>query len=312
MSHNWKSHSRGRVFSDRALVIVGLTIFIAVDIVLVALALGQVRDEPHTAGLAPPTQPPSPVEDVEETTDDAEPSSEAPVLLAPRLLSVVGDTVAWRSEGGACDERGALELTFDGGESWGSTYPSYDGLGRPLWMLGDDYGSVRSVIASGGDCDPEGTRTVDSGASWTQDDEVVASSVLVYPNDPSVLLWGGRAIEGPCEVMTQVAVTGGVASVVCDDGSLWSVPSNNAEWTQAGVDRAVAVSGSEGRWVAAVESADCGGLSLVEFDDASVESLACAPAESGDAAALDISGNTLWLWTGDQILVSTNLGRSLN
>lgn len=321
MSGNKKNPGRRRRFSRRPLVIAGLILFVAVDILLVAMALSWGRDLPEAAESNFHTEPDEPVEDEGQASDEDEPSptgdlggdeDQLQLQPVPRLVSVVNESVAWRSEGGACDDPGSLELTLDGGQTWGGAYPSADGLGRALWVSGADFATVQSAVASGVDCDLQGVRTFDSGASWNRDEQVVDNSVLVDPNDPSLLIWGGDVIQGPCADMNQVAVTGGVAGVICGDGSLWSSPSGSIEWTQTGIENAVALGGSDGRWITALESGDCEGLSLVEFDEASVESLACAPTEPGAETAIDVSGNVLWLWAGDQTLVSTDFGRSFN
>lgn len=299
--------------SRKVLIVPALVAFIAVDIILIALALGWGRGESRAVGHSSRAEMMAPVQDEQGVANGAVPSprmNEDAVRSAPRNLSVTSDSVAWRAEGGACDERGSLELTIDGGETWGAAYSPADGLGRPLWVSGSGYTTVQSAIASGANCEPKGVRTFDSGASWTQDEQVVTNSVLVDPNDPSRVVWGGEAIDGPCGDMAQVAVTGGVASVVCGDGALWSVPWGEGEWTQTAVAGAVAVSGSDGRWIAAVTSSDCDGLRLVEFDEAQVEPLACAPTGPSGSTALDFAGNTLWLWVEDRVLVSPDLGRS--
>ncbi|GAA1106313.1 hypothetical protein GCM10009650_06730 [Nesterenkonia jeotgali] len=297
-----------------AWVVAGLAVFVAVDIVLIALALGWGRDAPRVVERGASVESSFQAEDDSEETLDEPLQSAAPEepRVAPRLISAVSETVAWRSEGGACAERSEIELTVDGGQTWGSAYPAVDRLGRPLWLSGADYLAVQSAIASGPDCERQGIRTYDSGASWTQDDQVVTNSVLVDPGDPSLVIWGGDAVEGPCDDTHQVAVTGGVAAAVCSDGSVWTTPMGSTGWSESSIEAAVALSGSDGRWMAAVESADCQGLRLVEFDDASAESYACAPAEAAAEVAIDLSGNALWLWSGDQVMISTDFGRSFN
>lgn len=303
----------------------GLIAFVALDMFLVALALGWGQDEPETAESSQ-TQSSTSYDDHSDLAGvrelSVEPSAERSakpsdmserVQAAPRLLSVVSETVAWRSEGGPCEQRGSLELTVDGGQTWGGAYPVAEGLGRPLWVSGADYTTVQSAIAAGADCDLEGVRTFDSGASWMQADQVISNSVHVDSTDPSVVVWGGESIHGPCEAMKQAAVTDGAVSVICSDGSVWTTSfSEGYEWSQSPVRSAVAVSGSEGRWISAVKSSDCDGLGLVEFDHASVESFACVPVDPAEATALDLAGDTLWIWTGNQVLISTDFGRSLN
>lgn len=307
------THIRRQQHSSRGLVISILVIFIAADIILVALALGWGRNDVQVAEPHSSTRADVPAADAEHFSNETESRREMdPPRTAPRRLSVVSDTVAWRSEEGSCSGRSSLELTIDAGETWGAAYPSTDGLGRPLWVSGADYASVQSVIASGEACEPGGVRTFNSGASWTEDAQVVTNSVFVDPNDSSALVWGGQAIQGPCGDMIHVAVTSDVASVVCGDGSIWSVPSGTTEWAQDPVRGAVAVAGSDGRRVAAVDSSDCEGLGLVEFDAESVEFLTCAPVASVGAATLDLAGNTLWLWVEDQLLISRDVGRSFD
>lgn len=318
MSATTGNRSGTRGFTRKVLVIPALVAFLAVDIVLIALALGWGGDQLQATGPDSPTLTASPAKDDHGTVDDgvtpspstdAEPNS---LYTSPRLLSAASDSVAWRSEGGSCNERGSLELTIDGGETWGAAYPTLEGPGQSLWVSGADHSSVQSVIASGADCGLEGLRSFDSGASWADDDQVITNSVMVDPNDPSELIWGGERLSAPCQDVNNVAVTRGVASAVCSDGSLWSVSSESAEWVQTDVENAIGVAGSDGRWIASVDARECNGLQLVEFSDVSVETLACMPIESQSAPAMDLTGDTLWLWAEDEILILFELGRSLN
>lgn len=313
-----ESAARTRLASPRVLIVPALVAFMAVDIILVALALGWGRDEPQVGGSDLPSRSATSVGEDDGVTDDhvAPPSSADEALnsleTAPRLLSASSDTVAWRSEGGACADGAPLELTIDGGENWAAASPTSDDLGRPLWVSGADDAAVQSAVASGAECEPKGLRTFDSGSSWTEDRQVVTNSVLVNPMDTGELIWAGETFRGPCRDMTQVAVTGGVASVVCGDRSLWMASSGVSRWAQTSVENVIAVGGSEGRWVAAVDSAVCEGLGIVEFDRASGDTVACAPISAEEGPALDLLGDTLWLWAEDQVLVSADFGRSFN
>lgn len=73
---------------------------------------------------------------------------------------------------------------------------------------------------------------------------------------------------------------------------------------------AVALSGSYGRVIVAVESSDCKGFEPVEINNAAVKLLGCAPAESNGAKILDSTRSTLWLSVWKRVLVSNDLGRS--
>lgn len=308
---------RLRHLSAKAFIIPALVVFLAVDVILIALALGWGRDEPQAAGLASLPQVTVPVEADQDAAEELEPSTSRYAdggsrETVPRLLSVASETVAWRSEGGACHERGSLELTIDGGETWGAAYPSADGLGRPLWVSGFDQSAVQSAIASGTDCKLGGVRTFDSGSSWTQDSGVVTNSVLVHPKDPSAIVWNGEKMEGPCGYVAQVAVTSGVASAVCRDGSLWMVSNGSTDWSRIENEGVVSIDGSDGRWKAVVETSECGGLGLVGLNGASVQALACVPAGLVGAVTLNFTGDNLWLWVDDHVLVSTDGGRSFD
>lgn len=313
MSRPERTHKVRRGIPGTAWVMAGLAAFVAVDILLVALALGWGRDEAQGGAWEAPSQSTSQTRDgSEDEPEEPTPSRETQpeseqAQVTPRLLSVVSETVAWRSEGGACEERAEIELTVDGGDTWGSAYPATEGLGRPLWLSGADYTAVQAAIASGEDCMADGVRTYDSGATWAWENQVIANSVFVDPLDASVIRWGGERVEGPCSDITQVAVTGGTAAAVCQDGSLWTLGSPSDPWDQSEVNGAIAVSGSDGRWIAAVGSPDCNGMSLVEFGGDLVQQVSCVSVELGEATALDLQGNTLWVWAGDDVSVSANL-----
>lgn len=303
---------------------VGLGLFIAADLLLIALAMGWGRDDSDSAGPDVQGSVEAPEQTEEEGSEEpptgsasppsepSSPSASAPSQNVGRTLSVVSENVAWRAEGGACDERGSIELTLDGGETWGSTYPSDEGLGRPLWISGADYTALQVAVATREECAPEGFTTSDSGASWATEEQVMETAAFVDPNDRSRLVWADEGVAGPCEEIVDVALTDGGATVACSDGSLWSVEDQSDEWMKHAVEGAAAVGGSQDVWVAAVESAQCDDLTLVELNQEFFQMINCVTAAPDEEMAVDLAGSTLWLWTGDEVRISADGGRSLN
>lgn len=323
-----------RPWLRNSLIAVGILAFLAIDVLLVALALGRSGDVPAAETSADPAawlEESAAEEDLEADSeeDDSSPPDES-VESTPeaeeldsleqstsRLLSVVNSTVAWRAEGGVCDETGQVELTIDGGQTWGSTYPGALELGAPLWISAADYQAVQAAIATGDDCAETGYATTDSGAIWTQEGDALEDAVFIEPGDRSRISVAGQSLEGPCEHLVDVAVGGDVISVVCEDGKLWTAQSDAAqsdaaEWSESMSEGAVAVAASEQTQLAAVESSQCGGMVLMSFGEDSIENRACIPEPVDNPVGVDLAGESVWVWVGDALLISSDDGWSVD
>lgn len=147
-----------------------------------------------------------------EPTDSLEPRDNA-----ARLLTASGTTVL-RGESGSCEEPGALQISFDGGQQWvpvGS--PADAGATKILGQLTVDR-SLIEVVALDEGCTPRIFSTSDRGESWTGP-LPVDGTWYFDTSDPSRVGTPEGSRPLPCEG-TQVAASGNTVAVLCEDDTL--------------------------------------------------------------------------------------------
>ncbi|ROS54731.1 hypothetical protein [Frigoribacterium sp. PhB24] len=315
-----KRGSRAR--ARRRLAIVGISAFVLVDLGLVALALTR---EP--SGLAADAQPaaspaPVPVETTAEPEPTETPTAVAEAVPPTRLLSAVDADTAWRAEAGTCTPgtpgtTPTLELTTSAGDAWApssvSTTGSPAGVDR---LQATDAASAFVVGPSGSTCTPAFSQTFSGGAEYRNYPERLAASWYVARTAPDVVHSPSGDHEAPCPAVVDLAVVSDAqAGVLCSDRRFFRTGDGASTW-DAGtvVDGAVAVTAVSGRFlVASVGAVDCDGTAVdspATTAGATSTRVGCAPASSDTPGSVALSGGggSVWLWAGDDVLVSADGG----
>ncbi|MFC8502169.1 hypothetical protein ACFUC1_07410 [Pedococcus sp. NPDC057267] len=300
--------------------LVALAAFLVVDVALVGLAVsstrqpvargGQTVGTPSGALSTAPAPGPSTSPAGSAAPTGANGGAAAAVDVVPVAVGVVGVDAkrALRFTQGSCDKGGAtLELTTDGGRTWGPRSAPFDVLVR-VRVRAD--GSAFAVGADKGGCAPaiKQTRAVDAQFGG------VGSVSDAWYRDPratdTVGLPSGKRGKpcGSADVIDLAVVDSG-AQVLCGDGTLLSSRTGSS-WRTVTTARgalAVAIDGS-GRSYLVVPSVDgCKGLAVVD-SGSPTKAAGCVVTDLGKvdpgSIALSVTPDRAWLRVGDEVHTS--------
>ena len=295
----------------KVLPIAVLAVLIAVNLVLLFLLFrpdqaltAQPADQGPTSASPSASTGPTP------STRQIEP---APVK---RLLLATSSDTAWRTTVGDCDTAGEIERSNDGGATWERivrTGPA------PIVQLGTEPSG--NVFAIGGTRQSCAYRYV----AYANDGTAIASTtrpVNVWfstPKDRDEINGPGDTKATPCEghVVDLAPLDLSRALVVCDNGAVISTRNSGRTWRQiARIPNTLAIA-TEGDqyWVAGTQEG-CDGVKVQSLTEKSGSltrgRTRCAPSldVTGGQVALDVTGDTIWLWSGNKVAVSMDEGQT--
>ena len=297
--------------------------FIAVDILLIVLALGsarpgaevEARQTTPTIDAVASTSAPTPT-----ATPAPAPSAEV-VLPLPttRLLGAVDENTAWRAATGDCPATPASpELTTDGGATWKTTNATGPAKVTALQRLMVTSESVVEMVGlAKSDCAPQFVKTFVAGDNYSASSDKTAATWFVDPADRATVHSPAGDATAPCDAVVALAVRDDEsAAVLCSDGSLFDTTDAAKTWsspvTLAG---AVAMTTTDTGYLAAtVGRAECAGVQLLtltpdlESSGAGCFTSGASPASLSGSVAVSSAADTLWLWAGDAFVRSADGG----
>jgi hypothetical protein len=213
----------------RPLVLVGIVAFVVVDVLLVAMAVRNVRDRDVPAGAAPGSTPP------EGSSGRATGPGRVPRSggdpTAAVLLDAGSGGALLRATRGDC--RGPQEprvgVSTDDGRSF---RPVESPVGEVLRV---DVGSAADLWLVGLDesCAPGFYRSGDGGRSW-QESAGTAGAWHLLPGDVQALHAPNGRVPIGCRPQTLSSVDFAVAYAGCADDSLWVTRDGGETWRPAG------------------------------------------------------------------------------
>lgn len=302
----------------------GVVILVAANVTLVALLLERPAPADSLAGdpdlidafEAEPVRSATP-----EPTSTVEPPAPVETAASQYLLAALSDEVAWRATTGTCPEAAVTpQLTTDGGASWQtSDATSLTGITAAQRILASSSAQATFIGFDSADCSPTLSRTFVGGQDYATDDSGLALFWWLLPTERGQVHSPERGvIPAPCTTARAIAViSNDVAGVLCGDGTLFTTGDAAATFTPlAVIPGAQSVVATESQFVvAALGQAGCEGVAISTTGSAGggVQAVGClptsvAPEELVGRVALSIGGGTLWVWAGDQLTRSTDLG----
>ncbi|PSL38913.1 hypothetical protein CLV49_2543 [Labedella gwakjiensis] len=311
--------SAAREARKRWLAIAGIVLFLAVDILLVVLALRSMS--PRDNGSGPPAEP-VPVASSPMATPANTPTPSATpgvTVAAPtRVLTALNATVAWRAMTGACPATAANpELTTDAGATWTSTDLTTTTGVLALQRIVVTDADTATFLGSAEDCTPDAARTFVAGADFAEAPDQLDGTWYLAPVGSATMHAPGRDVAAPCASAVSVApIDDSRAGVLCADGSAHITDDVAATWTSVDAPAGtVALTGtSNGLITASVGSNDCAGVLLTNIGLTGDSSpLGCvesseSPADLSGSTAIDWTDDSMWIWVGDRLLISTDQG----
>jgi hypothetical protein len=311
-----------------------LAVLIAVNLVLLSLLLrprGAVtaqpadqdpRNEVTPLSTAVPGEGPSASTeetasaDPRDTMGSAHPTQAIEPAPVERLLLATSSKEAWRATVGDCESPGKIERSTNGGATWKQVKLTRSG---PIVRLGAERGG--NIFAVGG----AGQSCKVPYMSYLNDAAVTRTN---SPND----IWFPTPIDRdevngpdgtkarPCEqhAVGLAPLDLSRALIVCNNGAVKSTSDAGKTWREVmRSPNTLAVTTGDGRYWLAGTAKGCSGIAVhslkVQGEESSTIIIgSCAPIEevATGAIAIDVSGNSIWIWAGSQVQISTDKGRT--
>ncbi|OII43512.1 hypothetical protein [Plantibacter sp. MMLR14_011] len=302
----------------RTLAIIGLTLFLVADVILVGLALtanGRSSDDA--------TQRPIPTFGGTPSASASPEPTEEPAAAEPtdRFIAAGSATVIWRATQGTCEAPAVVERSEDAGVTWAviPTAQAFDlRVVSALTATSED--EVQLVGSAGADCAVGGYSSTDAGDTWTSTPELlstVAYQTPVSPDGSTTIVMAGQSVAAPCPVIEALAADETRTVTACS-AVLAEWDASNGSWTVipfAGI-HAVELQ-PEQILFAARGVTGCTGLGVLRVPGTTLtpasapESVGCvAEADLTAPAALTSAEGVSWLWVGDTLFSSTDDGAS--
>ena len=313
-----------RARTRRRLAIVGLSLFVVVDLALVAFALtrepdGLAADADTSAPSAPAASSTTPSTTPTATATPA-PAAEAAPLN--RMISAVDGTTAWRAEAGACtpdaeSTPATLQLTDSTGAEWTtSAIPAAVGVVGVDRLQASEAATAFVVGPVGSTCEPTFAQTFTSGADFGEYPDRLDASWYVSRSDRSVVHAPFSENPAPCASVVDLAVVSDTqAAVLCSDRTVYRTTDAAASWDAgAPVEGAVAIAAASGTfYVASTGAAGCDGTQIATTSSSAddvMTPVGCSPATTDEPGSVAVSAasGSVWLWAGDDVAVSIDGG----
>jgi hypothetical protein len=292
--------------------VVGLALFLAVDVVLVALALGSTRTPVSGAGsttgasASTTTTSTSPQSSAGSTTATGATATRVRVVPVAAGIVAVDPNTAVRFVVGSCDKAGsAVEVTRDGGATWAGRPTPFDAVVR-VRVRAD-----KSAFAVGADkrtgCKPAIRQAPSLTGAWG--DSVEATDV--WFRDPRTsqsigLASGGTGTPCPNGAVVDLAVVDAGAAALCATGDVLA-SKTGSQWTSAGSvpgALAVALNGKAQAYAVVPSAGACVGLAVVSPASPGTV-VGCVRLDLGTvtpgSVALSVSSDSGWLRVGQAV-----------
>ncbi|MGV8881633.1 MAG: hypothetical protein ACOH19_05730 [Rhodoglobus sp.] len=173
--------------------------------------------------------------------------------------------------------------------------------------------TVRLAARTGADCEVGSFASFTAGEFWGSYPENLPEFVYL---DRAVTV-GGQQVASPCEPVTEVQQLGESVAAVCADG-LSELSADSGAWTTLNVPGLLASTPSDDGYTLAVWGAEsCPGVSIQEaiapLSATAPTVLGCVGSEIAPSeVTLAQFENSVWLWSGDRLHVSSDGGATWN
>ena len=298
------------------LAIVGLVGLVALDVVLVGLALRSnhssgIDTSPVTsANPSPSTSSPSvtssPAETVTATTAPATPA--APLRT---VLVALDNQSAWRISVGSCAAGGAtLATTTDGGKTWADAKAPL----RTIVPVRPTDSKAAFVIGADSNCAAGIRSTTNGGGTWGSAGDV-RGAWFRDPKNTKTVGAPGPSTSQPCgerAVLDLAVISTSSARVLCADGLVRSTTNAASSWTDSGtvtgaVALAVLPANPAQSYVARLGAPNCAGVQILRVGQST--GTACVqtalPKDPGQIALSLVNGGG-WLAVANTTMRSTD------
>lgn len=296
----------------RQLRIAFIAVFVAVDVLLVALAVRHVHKPVDAGGGTPPTQ----LRPADSTTSSSSPTSTSASDPIPAtsdrpemLLSVGSDGTVLRATTGDCRDKrpGSVGVSTDDGKTFVTALRDLPQVVRvvavsrtELWIVDADE-ECRPGVQRSGDEGQSWERSVGSGGAW---------HLPVGANDPGLHAPDGSVKSG-CVGVALAPLGAESAYVGCNDGAVRVSRDAGATWSTSGrVDGLVSLTFEDAATGFALAKDEECAARVLTSDDAGATWRQVTCLEGAVPEAIATNGELLVAQVDDRILVSDDGGQT--
>jgi hypothetical protein len=291
--------------------------FVVVDVLLISWALGS-----RTPATSATTPGPIPFFTAHASATPTPTATAATVAVPPtRILSALDGTTAWRATTGECPAPATPEVTTNAGDTWSMTDATAEVQITALQSLTVVSDSLIQLVGlSADDCAPQFARSFVAGEDYSLAPILLVDQWYIDPADRAVVQTPSGSMDAPCDSVVALAFrTDTQAGVLCSDTRVFTTQNGGDTWGDSVTIRgAVNLAVTEmGYVIATVGLPECAGVQLIALsvDPPTATPTGCLPVDEpaetmqGRVAVSEAAG-TLWVWAGDSVMRSIDLGTS--
>lgn len=237
-------------------------------------------------------------------------------LKMPRVISAYDDSFVLRASGGTCEVSGTLEISGDGGRTWLSVSPEAQPNVAGIVSVTAARPSQAHIVGLHKDsCEPVRVDSVSGGVSWQTSNTAPMS--YFDPHTPDIYVFGSEDIELPCNAIRAID-NGSSIAASCADGQLIMSKDSGDSWKTLATAHQVQDLTFSGSKIVAIstDTESCSGVIATTITaQGKATKGAChhvSSAQESLQVAATATAKKLYVWAADQILTSTDLGKSWN
>jgi hypothetical protein len=301
----------------RGWIYLAVLVFVLVDVLLIAWALGARTPPTHEPTAPIPTFTPQ-----VNSTPSPTAAPAVPTVVPSRILTALNATTAWRATTGECPTAAARpEATSDSGSTWSETDATADVQVTALQSLTVVSESLIELVGlSAADCSAQFVRSFVAGDDYSNAPDLLGEQWYVDPIDRASVHTPTGVAVAPCDSVVALAPrTDAESAVLCAESQVFSTRDAGLTWSApTAIVGAVNLAVTQmGYVIAAVGLPECEGVQLIALstEPATATPTGCLPVEApaetmqGNVAISEAAG-TVWVWAGDSVMRSIDRGTS--
>lgn len=288
-----------------------LVVFVALDIVLVALAVRHTSAPPPPAPKSAAHSAPS-IVGAESDAPSPSPSPTSGSASAGRsadpMLAVTSDGTVLRATRGSCDDGTSPVVDVSKKRGRNLSSGTVDGLTQALRVVADSDDAL-TIVGLDSNCNVATFRSNDGGSSWSSSDGAAGTWYPSQAPRKFVVFSPGGKKRTPCSPQALAPVDSGVARLLCKDGRVSGTSDSAISWLTLGkLDGGTAMAfQTPGDGYAVAVQNDCD-AALMRTRDGGTSWSEASCLKGGAPRAVAFTGDTVVAQAGDRLQISTDAG----
>lgn len=233
-----------------------------------------------------------------------------------RMLTFHSAQQGWRATVGNCQTAGVVEATDDGGRTWTSVIDPE--LSPVTGIQALDRNTLVAIGGSARNCAASYLISYISGGAWEKRDSRLATSWYRTPQNRDAVRTPNGDRSTPCGngLLDLAVMDDSRAAVLCAGGAIQTSRNAGRTWDEVGVlPGATSLGADKNGYVAGSLTDRCDGVAVTIFGTTQTPDAggsSCAPTSEARAGSIAVAkrGTRIWVWSGSQVAVSPDAGRT--